>query len=393
MILGVGSNDGNTGGEVTRFGQWFNRYAASYAPPVDGYYGYAERDAVRILQDRLRKSGKAVSVTGEFDLATQAAVGYKVKGATTPPVVVHRPIWMYSAPGSGAPGNVGPSFQLGERCRNVLHINHQWLGYPIGGYLGFMGGDPKFSYNEVIGFLDVDLERQIAACPDLNDPNLEFWFSAYSQSADGMLLSILRLFGDGGRFAHLRNRINGIIMFGNPATPGTGIARRTFPAWLNALTRNINYANDFYAVAPDAIRPAMYGIIVQAEMELPFFVHVLRIAVPVIQKWAATVLPMVAPLLAGFGPLMQMGLGLISGLQGLGSNPLLGSMIGQAGSSKDTKVDEELIALLEPMGLLSHAGDLIGLVGALPGLQAHGGYELDPVMMDRAYDVVAGFRR
>ena len=36
---------------------------------------------------------------------------------------------------------------------------------------------------------------------------------------------------------------------------------------------------------------------------------------------------------------------------------------------------------------------LIGLIAALPGLQAHGGYEFDGVMMQRAYDVMAGFRR
>ena len=49
--------------------------------------------------------------------------------------------------------------------------------------------------------------------------------------------------------------------------------------------------------------------------------------------------------------------------------------------------------MLKLTGLIKNVGGLIQLVGALPGLQAHGGYEFDPVQMNRAYDVIAGFRR
>jgi hypothetical protein len=58
----------------------------------------------------------------------------------------HRPIWCYSAPGSGVPWWVGPPFDLGEWCKATLNLNHQPVGYDIGGYLGFMGGDPSLSY-------------------------------------------------------------------------------------------------------------------------------------------------------------------------------------------------------------------------------------------------------
>lgn len=397
MIIKIGSNDLNTDGEVTRWQQWFKRFASSYAPPVDGYVGDADVAAIRILQGKL-----GIVIDGQFGDRTAAAVGYKWKGGSVTPVVpTRRPIWIYTAPGSGAPGNVGPSFQLGERCKRELNINHQWIGYPIGGYLGFMGGPPDLSYLEVIDMLDREFERLLDLNPDVQramtarraDPrarvDVELWVSGYSQSADGVRRSVKRLFSEGGKYYLIRDRINGIVNFGDPGTPGTGIARTVDPQWLNDLVTDINYANDFYAVAPDKIRPAMYGIIIQAEMELPFFVHVLRIAVPVIQKWASMVLPFVAPLLGGFGPLLQMGLGLIGGLNGLQSNPLLGQMIGQAGGTKDAQVDADLIALLEPMGLLANAGDLIGLVGALPGLQAHGGYEFDPAMMDRAWARIA----
>lgn len=375
---------GSNGAEITAWQQWFGRYAKSYAPPVDGYFGNADRDATSILQSKL-----GAPVTGEYDAVTAARTGFP-KGVTAP---AHRPIWIYTAPGSGAPWNVGPSFDLGERCRTVLHLNHQPVGYPIGGYLGLMGGDPTYSYNDVIGFEGAELERLIAACPDLNDPNVEFWFSGYSQSADGMEDALVRLFGDGGRFEHLRDRIDGVVQFGNPSTKGTGIARKVRPAWLDAKIRNNNYSNDFYAVATDKIRPAFYAIIIEAEMSLPFGVHVLRVAVPVIMEWAATIMPIFGPLLGGFGPMVQLALGAVQGLQGLANNPAIGSLFSQAGSNDDAAVDKTLIDMLSPTGILQDIPGLIQLVGALPGLQAHGGYALDPVMMNQAYDTIASFRR
>ncbi|WP_419402617.1 hypothetical protein [Mycobacteroides abscessus] len=171
------------------------------------------------------------------------------------------------------------------------------------------------------------------------------------------------------------------------------------PVWLAKLVRNVNVRNDFYAVAPDNIRPAFYAIIVQAELELPFFVHVLRIAVPIITDWATAALPIIGPLLGGFGPMAQMGLGMISGLQGIGQNPLFGNLMGQAGSSRDTKVDDDLRRLLSPTGVLQNIPGLIALIAALPGLQAHGEYHLPKTEFGGrdgiavAYDIIAGFRR
>src|SRR6185437_3433632 len=79
----------------------------------------------------------------------------------------HRPIWCYSAPGSGVPWNVGPPFDLGEWCKLVLDLNHQPVGYPIGGYMGLMGGDPKYSYNDIIGFEAAELGRLLGLNPDV----------------------------------------------------------------------------------------------------------------------------------------------------------------------------------------------------------------------------------
>lgn len=352
VILTVGSH----GAEVTTWQQWFNRKYASYAPPVDGYFGNADRDATRILQSRL-----GVPVTGQFDDVTAAKAGYP--GAK--PVAAHRPIWMYTMPGSGAPGNVGPPFLVGEDCRNILHINHQWVGYPIGGYLGLMGGDPAYSYIDVCAMAKAELRRLLHACPDIGNPAWEGWFVGYSQGAEAMLLAMAELFGDGGEFAHLRSRINGVICFGNPATQGTGIARRILPDWLNRLTRNINHPNDFYAVANDKIRPLFYEWFVKAETEIPFVVYSAQI-----------ILPAIAGLMPGIGQLISAPLSLLlSVIPG-----------GAAGASQPP--NPKLIELLSVQGLLTSLPDLVGLIAALPGLQAHGMYDHRP-----GYDIVAAFRR
>lgn len=372
---------GSSGVGVTAWQKWAKQYAKSYADilgPVDGYYGNSDAAFTREMQRRL-----GVPQTGVFDATTAQRVGYKAAGVVVPAPKPYRPIWIYTAPGSGADWWVGPSFELGEWCKTALNLNHQPVGFPKGGYLGFLGGSPDLSYNEVITAEKHELARLIRTCPDRDNPNLEIWCSGYSQSADGMRRAVAELFGDGGEFAHLRSKLNGVVNFGDPSKPETGIARTTWqaPAWLNARSHYITTKGDFYAEVPasDKIRPAFYGAIVQAEMELPFFVYVLKIAVPIISEWAKVALPIVGPMLGGFGPLMQMAIGMIAGAQGLGNsiggNPLLGNLLGQAGGVDDgDPVPEQMLELLSPTGVLANIPGLIGLIAALPGLQAHGEY-------------------
>lgn len=400
---------GSSGPEVFRFYDYFTKWAKSYAFLLgrrDGYFGNDEDTFVRELQRRLQ-----VPITGQFGDVEASRTGYRWLGDTAPPADQPKlPIWHYNAPGSGATTFQGPAFQTAARAEREFRHHNQPIGYPMGGYLGLMGGPPDLSYNDVIHALDVELERLLWSNPDVLDAMerrrldataavaVELWFEAYSQSADGIRRSVNRLFGDGGPFAMLRDRINGLILFGDPGTPKTGISRLTYPAWLEALVREVNYSNDFYAIAPDNIRPAMFGIIVEAEMELPFFVHVLRLAARIIPDWL-TFLP-IGGMLGGLGGLMGKGgpFGTLATLSvgamtGLGGNPALGQLMGMAGGGGDQEVDDKLYDLLKPTGILANIGGLIQLVGALPGLQAHGGYEFDPAMMDRAFDVIARFRR
>ena len=386
MELKLGSNDNNTNGEVTYWQRWFHRYARSYAPPIDGYYGYADADSVRILQRNLR----TVPVTGVFDELTASACNYKWKdGHYSRPPLGPRKIWFFSAPGSGADWNVGPSHDLGERAKKILKINHQPVGYDKGGYMGLMGGDPKFSYLDVIGFLRNELRRLILVNPNVGDPEFEIWLSGYSQSADGMLEAATELFGDGGEFEHLRPRINGIIVFGNPATRTTGIARKSFPEWVEKLTHNINTKDDFYAVALDRIRPLFYEWFIRAETELPFVVYSGQIIIPAL-------LNLLAPFLSG-GLGNPLTTGILAGATGVPTN-VLSPILGGIQNSRE-RPNPELVQLLSVQGVLTNIPELIKLVIALPGLQSHGEYHLPHLEfggktgVDVGYDIMADYRR
>lgn len=387
---------------------WATKKYAAYAFLLgarDGYFGGQEAAFVREMQRRL-----GIVQDGIFGDRTAAAAGYTWPGATAPPVVVQRrPIWLYSAPGSGAPWWLGPSFDLGQMVagagfngpgRESLRINHQPIGYPIGGYLGLMGGDPALSYLDVINAQKVELARLLRENPDVQramanrraNPqvvvDVELWFSGYSQSADGMREAILALFGPGGEFELIRDRINGLLLFGDPATPGTGIARKTFPAWLEQLVVDINVANDFYAIARDKIRPLFYEWFIKAETEIPFVVYSAQIILPALLK-------LVAPFLGGLaGPLA---VPILAGATGAPAG-LLGSVIGGVTGTQQ-KPNPELVELLSVQGFLTSLPDLLGLMQALPGLQAHGGYHLPLADFGGrtgpqvAYDHIARYRR
>jgi peptidoglycan hydrolase-like protein with peptidoglycan-binding domain len=374
---------GSHGPEIDAWQEWFNRAFASYAPPKDGYYGGDEARAVRELQRRL-----GLPQTGIFDEVTAAKAKFPGVKARE-----HRPIWVYTAPGSGVPWWVGPPFDLGEWCKQVLNLNHQPVGYPIGGYLGLMGGDPGLSYNDVINAQGAELERLIAACPDLTNPAVEFWFVGYSQSADGMKRAVERLFGAGGRFERLRPRINGIITFGDPTKPGTGIARLvwTAPDWITKLTHcitNVSPTPDFYAEAADNIRPLFYEWFVRAETELPFVIYTGQIIIPAL-------LNLVAPFLGALTS--PLAVPILAGATGIGSD-MLGPLIGGVLGSKE-KPNPELIKLLSVQGVLTNLPALVGLLGAMPGIAVHGDYHAPkPEFGGRSgfqvgCDVVAGFRR
>lgn len=429
---------GSNGPEILAWQEWAYRYAKSYASligPKDAYFGLGEEAFVKQLQFNLK-----IPITGIFGNLEAGLTNFKTDFVTAPTIEKRRKIWILSSPGSGANGDLGPSHDLGERCQNVLRLNHYIVRFQIGGYLGVLGGSSTMTYNEVIWdqckskeyFFRTNKDAQEALQQarayiakkgwveaDLTDAQLieiastlefEFHTSGYSQSADGNEEAMEYLFGDPGyvhpgdpsqtpstgEFRILRHCLKRVVQFGNPSTPGTGISRKVRSAWLAAKVRNVNYDNDFYAKVPasDKIRPAFYAIIVQAEMELPFAVHVLRIAVPIILEYLkfVPVLGQVGAALGPFGPLAQLAVSAAAGISaGLSS---MTSLFGQAASEKDKKVDKDLYDILIPMGILQNIPALLQLIGAVgPGLDAHNRYPFDPVKMNEAYDHIASFRR
>ncbi|ABD58455.1 gp39 [Mycobacterium phage PBI1] len=419
MELKVGSSDANTDGEVTRWQNWVKRYAASYSDivgPIDGYYGYSDADFTRELQRRL-----GLPITGVFDdvTALHPKVNYRWKGQGAGQPAARRKIWFYSNPGSGANEFVGPSFEVGEFCKNVLKINHQPVHSAIGGYLGLMGGDPKFSYNDVIYDQYKSLEWLLDNNPDIKDPDVEFWFSGYSQKADGLEDALEILFGDGGftipktgetvgpgKYRHLRPRINGTIQFGNPSKqpgptrvgnrpPGSGISRKKRPQWLTMMTWDIVTtspgAPDFYAACDDDIRPLFYEWFIKADTELPFVVYTAQIIIPAL-------LNLLAPFLGGFGGVTSpLAGGILASATGLPMNLLHGLLSGVAAA--DNAPNPKLIELLSVRGVLTNIPQLIKLLTNISGVQTHGEYHLPkPEFNGRSgiqvgCDIVAGFRR
>lgn len=392
LPLRIGSSDAR-GDDVSHWQRWAKEYAKAYADimgPVDGYYGNSDAAFTREMQRRLD-----LPQTGVFDEQTAARVGYA--GVVAPP---RRPIWIYTAPGSGVDWWVGPSFELGEWCKNVLHLNHQPVGYPKGGYLGLMGGPPDLSYLDVVASLGAELLRLLQVNPDVTeamearrrDPNaridVELWFSGYSQSADGIEDALEELFGEGGEFELIRDRINGVIQFGNPSKAKTGIARKTRAPWLLALVRNVTTTGDFYAEVNDEIRPLFYEWFIRAETELPFVVYSAQIILPALVN-------LVAPFLGGLAS--PLAVPILAGATGASSG-LLGSVIGGV-LGANSKPNPKLIELLSIQGVLTNIPQLIALLAALPGLQAHGEYHLPkPEFGGRtgiqvACDHVAAFRR
>lgn len=329
-------------------------------------------------------------------------------------VLPRRPITIYTAPGSGAKGYLGPPHDLGEWVKAILNINHVWLDYEIGGYLGLMGGDPKYSYDDVVGFvlnaltaaLERDPELQLSLQARRADPKAvvpwEGWFSGYSQGADAIKRAVAALFGPGGKYELVRDRINGIITVGDPTTPGTGIARLVWvsPPWMDAITHVINNPKDFYGIAPDRIRPLFYEWFTKADTELPFVIYTGQIVIPAL-------LNLLAPFLANSplgGLTNSLTLPLLASQTGLGVNTLAPVLNGVAAAKSQPNPD--LLKLLSVQGLLTSLPDLLTLITALPGLAAHGDYYApkaefaDPSRgwgprsgLQVGFDIIAGFRR
>jgi hypothetical protein len=373
------------------------------------------RDFAPRRNDQIKKkvapfeSDPYVNTAGIYDWAMKIAVGVLGHPSpASPPAPKWRPIFFFSAPGSGANNLVGPSNDVGMRCQDELGINHRRLNFPIGGYLGLLGGDPGLTYLEVITAEKEDLRVQIRQAIEETKAHygddwykvIEFWFSGYSQSADGMVKAVWELFGDGGEFAWLRGRINGIITFGNPCrqpgqtkignTPkGWGIARDTTPAWLQALVVDVVTEQDMYATTEDnTLLPLLYDWFIRAELTMGFIGFSAGILIPVITSY----LGIAGSLFGGlFGDAGAKLIGMVTGT----ALPFISQLVG-TGATTDPALDgfrKEFYDTLSAQGLLTAGGivKVFGSLKALAGLQAHGEYWMPKPEFGGRWGIWAGF--
>lgn len=396
LPLKIGSSDAK-GDDVTHWQRWAKNYASSYVVimgPVDGFYGTSDSEFTKEMQRRIG----GIPVTGVFDALTASKVGYSTGSGGA----YRRPgAWFYSMPGSGANWDVGPSLEVGKHAEFAHGFRHQPVGFAQGGYLGLMGGDSSLSYIESNADMSKSLYWLHDHNPDLQNllgqlnrgelatQPLDLIYSGYSKSADGLEDWLEEAFAPGGRYEKARGWIRLVINFGNPSKqkgkdggapgwnpPGWGIARKIRPQWLTDKVVSITNPADFYAVVPDSddIRPPFYGEIVTADAQLPYFAHLLNIGVQV----ALGVVPLLGVAFGGSSRLSLLPQ-LVGGLAGLsgGGMSLLQQFTGQSlQASHDTDVDDKIIALLSPQGLITHLDDLVRLIAALPGLQNHGAYHV-----------------
>lgn len=395
--------------------------AGGYTDTYTTEFGNALRGYALAVNNQVREGKRKppyVTVTGTYDWTAKQQLGLIAPVPPQDAVPAWRPIYFFSAPGSGANNLVGPSSDVGNfvsdgwgRRDKALGINHWRLNFPIGGYLGLMGGDPGLSYNEVIHAEDLDLEVQVGLAIDdvlahSLDPmkDMELWFSSYSQGADGIKKSVARLFGDSGRFAKYRGRINGLILFGDPSRapgpvrrgagvegynpPGWGIARYDSPQWIDDLTWSITTNGDMYACAQDdTLLPGFYNWFTKAELDMNFIVFSAGIIIPAIVS----------------------NLGVFGGLGGIFGNVATSLITAQTGVGSiflneiDGAVDDPVLDKFRAeLGNLISIGGIVKLfktLAALPGVQTHGEYFMPKpefggrTGVDVGYDIVASFRR
>jgi len=402
---------GDTDPKIVLAKQKLSRF--SYGKPAnDGTPVYTEEfgSALRTFQsnrnaeiDRGVKLGPKMARPGWFDYDTKVQLEIEPRpggGANPPPAHLVTDVHYLSAPGSGADWFIGPSFTVGEWLKKENGVHHWPLGFPKGGYLGLMGGDSAQSYNDTIALEDAEHERRIredilpgygiVLAPGERvttehvkklPAGFKLALSGYSQSADGIIRSAARLYGDGGIFELLRPFLKVIMVFGNPARQGgptrygrnpkgKGISGYVAPSWLVPLIADVITegpgAPDFYACCTNRIARVAYQVVVKAETEVAFLIYLAQIAVPALLN-----------LVSG---------GLLGGLGNLAAIPLLGGMTGLSGGQlapmvnaaqqPEDNVTQEIVQMASIQGLLLSIPDLIDLLIALPGIQTHGEYHL-----------------
>lgn len=293
---------GDSGDEITRWQEWFNRYAKSYAPPVDGYFGQEDAEAVKNMQRRL-----GLYPDGVFSADLAATV--KFPAPSGPPPASRKRHLAVVFRGTG--GVIGEDY-VSRVCQAVSdlveEVNPEFPATMGGIPVGTAGNiqDPSGRRSVQIGFengkrLIQDALRQ--------DPQRKIILGGYSLGA--WAAALLRQW----LLATYPQNYLCSFSFGDPTRPVGGCYYNGKPAkghgissWLYGDVKDYRHCwltapGDMYSSVPDAksgeIMQNFFDIVTGIELSDPLSLKVILDEIPEILEDAGVTVPDIIKLLGG----------------------------------------------------------------------------------------------
>jgi hypothetical protein len=309
---------GDNGPEIVAWQNWFGRMYASYAPPVDGYYGADETTATKELQRRLN-----LPQSGIFDETTASKAGYRPDGTYRPPA----PIRPRRPPGRhlalvyrGTGGVIGEDY-VSRVCQGaadlVEEINPEWPATMGGLPVGAAGGPGDVSMNHAVEIGFEAGKREFLARHAAN-PGIKVVIGGYSAGA--VVAARLRQWLQ----THYPNNYLCSYSFGDPTRPvggafygGLAAPGRGISTWRYGDTGDYRHCwladpADMYASVPDnntgGLMGTCYDMVVNVELKDP-----LATAQAIAEKLPVVIEKFFSDPLAGFDAIGRAGQFVIDG--------------------------------------------------------------------------------
>lgn len=293
---------GDSGDEITRWQEWFNRYAKSYAPPVDGFFGQEDSEAVKTMQRRL-----GLYPDGVFSADLAATV--KFSAPSGPPPAPRKRHLAVVFRGTG--GVVGEDY-VSRVCQAVSdlveEVNPEFPATMGGIPVGTAGNiqDPSGRRSVQIGFEDGKRLIQDAL---RQDPQRKIILGGYSLGA--WAAALLRQW----LLATYPQNYLCSFSFGDPTRPVGGCYYNGKPAkghgissWLYGDVKDYRHCwltapGDMYSSVPDAksgeIMQNFFDIVTGIELSDPLSLKVILDEIPEILEDAGVTVPDIIKLLGG----------------------------------------------------------------------------------------------
>lgn len=293
---------GDSGDEITRWQEWFTRYAKSYAPPVDGFFGQEDSEAVKTMQRRL-----GLYPDGVFSADLAAAVKFSAPGGPPPaPRKKHLAVVF-----RGTGGVIGEDY-VSRVCQAVSDLveeaNPEFPATMGGIPVGTAGNiqDPSGRRSVQIGFengkrLIQDALRQ--------DPQRKIILGGYSLGA--WAAALLRQW----LLATYPQNYLCSFSFGDPTRPvggcyynGKPVKGHGISSWLYGDPKDYRHCwltapGDMYSSVPDAksgeIMQNFFDIVTGIELSDPASLTVILDEIPEILEDAGVTVPDLIKLLGG----------------------------------------------------------------------------------------------